>query len=212
MKKKVTKWFLPTLLAYILAMTTGCGAGNEDEESYVDLNNRLSDSPIVVGIFEGEWTVNKQVVDTALLVVSEYREIQVRLPESYLLGLCFPNGADAVIEPANLATLIEVHQQGYSETSQYMSAGYQTTQTIEAGVFFVNCSFMATIDGKPYSISLLSNEIATAMMQISTGQWTIGIPIDAFSVTNLALSTYKPELVKLPQTVTIYYNTKRRIE
>lgn len=86
------------------------------------------------------------------------------------------------------------------------------TQTNEAETFFINSSFMAAIDRTPYSIQLLSREYATAVIQNTTGQWTLSIPIDGFLLTNLFLSSRETELVELPQTVTIYYNTKRRIE
>lgn len=208
MNKKVMKRLLPSLLVCVVSMLAGCSI---NEEEYVDLRPRVDDSVIIHGIYEGEWSVNRQVVDTARMVVRANGEIEVRLPESYLLGLCIPEDTDEVIEPTNMTTSIEVYQQGYSETSQYMSVGSQTTQTIEAETFFVNCTFRATIDRKPFYISLLSKESATAVIQNTTGQWTLGIPIDCFFITNLVLSTHESKFVELPHTITIYYNTKRRI-
>ena len=214
MKKKVMKWFLPSLLVCLTGMMTGCSV--KEEDAYIDLRHPMNDAMIISSIFDGEWTVNKLVVDTARLVVRANGVMEVRLPERYLLGLCFSQvaGEDTTtIEPGNTPTLMDVYQQGYSETSIYMSFSPERLESGDAQRHYVNSHFIAAIDGKPYSIGLLSDEIATAVMQRTTGQWTIGIPINAFSVTNLALSTYEPEAVKqLPQPVTIYYNTTRRIK
>ena len=209
MNKKIMKMLLPSLLVCVISMMAGCSVNDEE---YVDLRPRISDDIVYNSIYEGEWSVNRQVVDTARMVVKESGEIQVRLPERYLIGLCFTDNTDMAIETSNLASLIEVHEQGYSETSQYMSIGSEKAQTNEAESFFVNCSFIATIDRTPYLIQLLSKEFATAVMQNTSGQWTLSIPIDSFILTNALLSAYKPEVVELPQTITIYYNTKTRIE
>ena len=208
MNKKIMKMLLPSLLVCVISMMAGCSVNDEE---YVDLRPRISDDIVYNSIYEGEWSVNRQVVDTARMVVRDNGKIEVRLPERYLIGLCFTDNTDMAIETSNLASLIEVHEQGYSETSQYMSVGSQTTQTNEAETFFVNCTFMATIDRKPFYISLLSKENATAVIQNTTGQWTLGIPIDCFFITNLVLSTHESKFVELPHTITIYYNTKRRI-
>ncbi|MBO7140411.1 MAG: hypothetical protein J6W19_07585 [Prevotella sp.] len=208
MNKKIMKMLLPSLLVCMISMMAGCSVNDEE---YVDLRPRIADSEVFY-IYEGEWSVNKQVVDTARMEVRANGKIEVRLPEHYLLSLCFPDETDMAIETSNSASLIEVHEQGYSETSQYMSIGSDMTQTNEAETFFINSSFMAAIDRTPYSIQLLSREYATAVIQNTTGQWTLSIPIDGFALTNLYLSTDESETVELPQTVTIYYNTKRRIE
>ena len=209
MNKKIMKMLLPSLLVCMISMMVGC---HVNDEEYVDLRPRIADDSEIIYNFDGEWSVNRQVVDTARMELRENGKIEVRLPEHYLLSLCFPDKTDMAIETSNSASLIEVHEQGYSETSQYMSIGSDMTQTNEAETFFINSSFMAAIDRTPYSIQLLSREYATAVIQNTTGQWTLSIPIDGFLLTNLFLSSRETELVELPQTVTIYYNTKRRIE
>lgn len=204
---------MTALLVAALATMSGCSIDG-DEGAKADMQSQQSDERVyITGIYEGEWTVNKQVVDTARMVVRANGEILLRLPESYLLGLCFPDRTDtSPVEPGNTAGLIGLDQQGYSETSQYMSFASEKLQAADAGRFFVSCSFMATIGDKPYSIGLLSYETATAVVQNATGQWTIGITVNAFSLTNLILPANEPEQVKLlPNTVTIYYNTKQRI-
>ena len=208
MNKKIMKMLLPSLLVCMISMMAGCSVNDEE---YVDLRPRIADSEVFY-IYEGEWSVNKQVVDTARMEVNANGEIQVRLPESYLLGLCFPEATNEVVEPSNVPSLVTVYQQGFSETSQYMSIGSEMTQNDIAERVFVNCSFLAGIGRTPYSIHLLSKELATAIIQNTTGQWTLSIPIDGFALTNLYLSTDESETVELPHTVTIYYNTKRRID
>lgn len=210
--KREVKYGMAALLAAVLVTTAGCSTGG-DEGTYADVSEQYSnDLSFGKAIYEGEWSVNKQVVDTARMEVNANGEIQVRLPESYLLGLCFPETTNEVVEPSNVPSLVKVYQQGFSETSQYMSIGSEMTQNDIAERVFVNCSFLATIGRTPYSIHLLSKELATAIIQNTTGQWTLSIPIDGFALTNLYLSSRETELVELPQTVTIYYNTKRRIE
>ena len=209
--KRAVKYGMAALLAAVLMTTAGCSNGGEDN-AYADLRPRISDGN-VYGIYEGEWSVNKQVVDTARMELNANGEIQLRLPESYLLGLCFPEATNEVVKPSNVPSLVKVYQQGFSDTSQYMSLDYEMTQNDNAERIFVNCSFLASVGRTPYSIRLLSKELATAIIQNATGQWTLSIPIDGFVLTNLYLSsTDKSETVELPHTVTIYYNTKRRIE
>ena len=209
MNKKIMKMLLPSLLVCMISMMAGCSVNDEE---YVDLRPRIADSEVFY-IYDGEWSVNKQVVDTARMELNANGEIQLRLPESYLLGLCFPEPTNEVVKPSNVPSLVKVYQQGFSETSQYMSLDYEMTQNDNAERIFVSCSFLASVGRTPYSIRLLSKELATAIIQNATGQWTLSIPIDGFVLTNLYLSsTDKSETVELPHTVTIYYNTKRRIE
>ena len=74
------------LLIGIMIAMAGCSVGDTDGSA--DYNTEASSSNAAGwGVYEGEWTVNKQVVDTARLVVAA--TMRVRLPEQYLLGLCF---------------------------------------------------------------------------------------------------------------------------
>lgn len=161
-------------------------------------------------VYEGEWTVNRQVVDTARLVVGP--TLHVRLPESYLLSLC--QSADksnlvAKAEPLNVPAEIQLVAQGYSEQSQYMAFAPSMLQDASAGVRFRASSFSVLIDDRLHRVSLLCQENANAVMQTATGQWTLGIPVSALLVTDM--TTGQSVEHRLPGTVTIYYNTKRRI-
>ena len=202
---------LPMLLTAIMSLTIACSTDDADAYSYTDkTTNYMADEE--GAIYEGEWTVNQQVVDTARLVVAN-NMLQLRLPEDYLFStyilprITSENGA---YEFDNDPIDIHVAPQGYSETSQYMSFSSETLQSNDSPRWYTPGSFLA-LGSTPYQILLLSKENATAVYQNTTGQWTLGIPIDGFLLTNLFLSTHQSELMELPITVTIYYNTKRRI-
>ena len=204
MKHKVRKCLMTPLLVAMAAMMMNCNSSDFNNEIYSAMGD------VTFGIFEGEWTVNKQIVDTARLVMRANREIQVRLPESYLIGLYYTEYTDKNnIEPGNKTTTIELTQQGYSTNSKYLTFSSETLQAEDARRFFVNCSFMVTINNEPFLVNLLSYENATAVMQTTTGQWTLGIPIDAFLIKNLTTGKSMERKLSIP--ATLYYNTKRRI-
>ncbi len=208
MEKSVRKWLKMVLLTVFMPLAVACSAGDDADDSYLseaDMNSITSS-----GIYEGEWTVNRQVVDTARLVVAE--SLRVRLPERYLLGLCFPGSKDkgeAAVEPLNVPTTIQVHAQGYSDQSQYMSFVSATTQATGTQFVFNTCSFDATVNGMPCRISLQSKENASAILQYGTTQWTLAIPVNSIVITNQA--TGQTTRQELDVAVTLYYNTKKRI-
>ena len=211
MNNKVMKKFLSSLMVGMMVMMVGCSVN--DDDVYVDLRNRLDDSMNSVAVYDGEWTVNRQVVDTALLRVSEggNLEIRVRLPEHYLLGLCFPDGgwdADAEeVEPAGVPSQITAYVQGYSEQTQYLSFA-STNQKSGSLLLFSTCSMEAVINGSRCLVYLISRENAGAILQ-GTGLWTLAIPVDYIVVVDE--TTGQNTTHELPATVTLYYNAKRRI-
>ena len=204
MKKLLSTWCLLAMTVGTMMVMTGCSVG--DDADSTDLPTAQPDNEAIVAesIYEGVWTVNKQVVDTARLVVSE--TMQVRLPERYLLSLCSFVSA----EPCNTPTLIRLWTQGYSKQSQYHSFSASNTETADGQMIFNTCAFYANINGTMCRISLLSKDInANAVLQNATGQWTLVIPISAFLVRDL--TTGESNMWELPNTITIYYNTKQRI-
>lgn len=211
-RSKKTVWLPMLLTAAIMSLAAACST--DDSDAYGDKAGSIAGAMEEggVAIYEGEWTVNHQVVDTARLVVKG-SVLQLRLPEEYLLSTyILPRLTDknGVYELDNIPVEIQVVPQGFSEMSQYMSLASGTVQSNDALRWYAPCSFMA-LGSTPYQILLVSKENATAVFQNTTGQWTLGIPIDGFLLTNLFLSTPGSELIELPTTVTIYYNTKRRI-
>lgn len=209
MKKNRMKWYLPTLMAAMMMME-GCGAG--DGDSYVDLRGRDFKDEVISAVFEGEWTVNKQVVDTARMVVSG--SVSVRLPESYLLGLLQTDGLNsgldkAAPEPTNKPTKIRLTEQGYSDKSVYMAFDVYKTDSYSFQQLYCSCSFEAVINGSTCTISLLSKEYASAVFQQDAGQWTLAVPVNVLSITDRGSGEHWE--VTLPVSITLYYNTKTRI-
>ncbi len=207
MKENIMKWLLSALLTAMTGLTAGCGTeGDADASSIAPSSDAYSGTAYGRGVYEGEWTVNKQVVDTARIVVNT--AMRVRLPQSYLLGLCFPDKSATVVE-SNTPTTIWVYSEGYSEQSQYMAFESTMEQYDGTQRLYNTCSFEALVGGEKYRISLLSKENANAVFQNVTGQWTLGIPINSFLVKNMA--TGETTEKRLSITVSLYYNTKKRV-
>ena len=95
-------------------------AGCSDQDDY-DYSPGMGQNDVAIlppGVFDGEWTVNRQVVDTARLTVGS--SLRVRLPEAYLTELCFPGEApEAIVDNEPQSYILQ--QQGYSEQSQFMT-------------------------------------------------------------------------------------------
>ncbi len=201
---ELCRWWLSGLVAAL--MVTACAVGGDDTYAA----EKGSDAPVSQAVYEGEWTVNRQVVDTARLVVGP--TLHVRLPESYLMGLCTSvdkSGMTALAEPLGVAAEIRLVPQGYSEQSQYMAFASPTLLDANAELRFNTSSFSILIDGRLHRVSLLCPDNANAVMQTDMRQWTLGITVSALLVTDTA--TGQSVEHKLPVAVTIYYNTKRRI-
>ena len=196
-------------MATVLITTAGCSKG--DENAYADANPQHTNN-LNVGksIYEGEWSVNKQVVDTARMVVSG--SVSVRLPESYLLGLLQTDGLNSGLdkaEPTNKPTKIRLTEQGYSDKSVYMAFDVYKTDSYSFQQLYCSCSFEAVINGTTCTISLLSKEYASAVFQQDAVQWTLAVPVNVLSITDRGTGEYWE--VTLPVSITLYYNTKTRI-
>jgi len=193
---------LPVLTAAIVVGTTCCSVNGTD-----DASAQSDAETLTPAIYEGEWTVNKQVVDTARLVVGT--PVRVRLPEEYLLSLCATTDDNAIFEPQSVATEIWLYEQGYSEQSQYLTFSSEALQSSNAALRFNVCSFVADVNGKPHRFGLLCQDNANAVIQKITGQWTLGIPLCAFLITDMA--TGQSDVYELPATVNLFYSTKQRV-
>lgn len=229
MKRIGRKWWLQALAVAIISLTVACSVDDADVYDAVPSHNSVV---ATTGIYEGEWTVNKQVVDTARLVVTD-NVIQVRLPEKYLVSTYLlpfynsvffgnigdKNGKGGVNEGVPIGGVVsyefhdtpvtaQVSAQGYSEQSQYMS--FMSSTMLDGSLLtrFNAFSFEMAVNSMPFHIDLLSREYATAVIQNATGQWTLGIPIDGFLVKDL---TTGESMVHEVSGTIIYYNTKRRI-
>lgn len=209
------------LMACVLTacLLTACSVGDDK------LDKQLSVNDMVVGaygaVFDGEWTVNKQVVDTARLEVLDV--LKVRLPEEYLVACCYPDKGESGTQPNSSVeyegqpAMIPYINQGYTSnvTFAYLSADKSGTNGMDSndganGIgLFNSASFTVTIDGVEYYIALLSEEMGTALYINDTGLWTIGIPISSFHIVNK--ETNERKVHTLPTPITIYYNAKKRI-
>lgn len=223
MKRNVRNWWRAALLTVAMtALTMSCSVDDADSRPVMQSDANYSGS----AIYDGEWTVNKQMVDTARLVVGAdggfdvVQAMRVRLPERYLLSTYIvPLYAQAYgykvddvrFELANQPVNIGMETLGYSEQSKYMSFGSAPMQDADDKYVFLSCSFTAAINGTSYHVSLLAKEKATAVMQYGTGQWTLAIPISGFLLADTTASTQAQLTLQLPVTFYLYYNTKTRI-
>lgn len=162
-------------------------------------------------IYEGEWTINKEVVDTARLEVTN--SLKVRLPEIYLSASCFEKEFVSSLKPFHIAykgqpVVIPFKDQGYSSNATFNSIS-SAEKSYNGITLFQHASFYVTIDGINHQVDLFSDEPGNAVYRNDNGQWTIGFTISTFRVTNL--NTYEKQ-VRTPRTpITLYYNTKERI-
>jgi hypothetical protein len=186
-----------------ICMLTACsGDDNEAYMSFADTNNAMP-----TAIYEGEWTVNKQVVDTARMKVSNV--LTLRLPEAYLATLCFPNTATGV-KPKGIPVELQIPQSpiGYTEKAEFV---YLLSDMNSYGDerLYCHASFFATVGDADYRIDLVSSEICNAVISKDTGLWTLCIPINGFLITDMA--TREERICQLPATVTIYHHSTKRI-
>ena len=197
-----------------LVLFAACATGGEDDSpdmqtTYPEDKGEKSGTdgadPIQLTVYDGEWTVNKQVVDTARLEMSD--RVRLRLPEAYLMRLCFPDKSDAA-EPKGVHMEASLILQGYTE--QMSLCSFMTLVYNGRGLVFYGAGyFYVTMDGSDYRIDVLCEESANAIFRKDTQLWTIGIPVIGFLVTNTGTNEKQEILRSNP--VTIYYNAKQRI-
>jgi len=203
MKKTETALgLLAIVLAWVLA---ACSTGDGDS-SYNTVDMQADKSGMQQAAFYGEWTVNKQVVDTARLEVRG-TTLSVRLPEYYLTGLCFTESGQR-IETKGQPTVLQAVAQGYSDNANYLttSAGVRNSGDT---TLYLQGSIFATVDGAHYRIDLLADESGSSVYRTDTGRWTVGIIVSRLLLVNLDDQTESER--RLPTKVYLYYNAKSRI-
>jgi len=208
-----SKWTI-ALLTLIAVILTGCAAGDANEEvNMKDANINTANEGY--GIYDGEWTVNKQVVDTARLVVTD--KLSIRLPENYLTSLCFQSNQkdinsvtfiNGAVKPQGHPADIRFSVQGYSEVAQF-STFLPTMVNSGRETYYIPSSFNVTINDRAYRVDLLSSENGNIIYRTDTGLWTIAISVNGFIVTSL--ETKEQFERQLPIVTTLYFNTKKRI-
>ena len=193
------------LWATALLLTAACTNDSVMLSESLPRFNANSDAP---GIYDGEWTVNKQVVDTARLEIGS--SLKLRLPEDYLTRLCFPDksGAESP-QPQGKSIVVYPSTQGYSEQMELYNFCYAIFDQKNGKRFYSIGYYYATITDVDYRIDLLSNDYGNAIFRLDTGLWTIAIPIRGFFISNTITNEEREQ--PLSQPITIYYNAKTRI-
>jgi len=158
------------------------------------------------GIFEGEWRLSKygQTCEGEI-VVSDNAIIMFDLPADYLLprlGLVDETTkARYSDEPfytttagytySNTNQSMSYTLQGYSDVITYSTISeIENAYTSKAAKAF---SFGVMADGMSYRIDLIAvKDEPTAVFDIKTGLWTIGLPIDKITIINLTTGRQIP--------------------
>ena len=203
------------ILATGMLMLSACTV--EDEEKS-DVRSNIQATEAIGVSYNGEWTVDKQVVDTARLKMTDV--LTVRLPEAYLVSLCFSGlteeyGTDkatlstgTAIEPMGQPIKIVVRDQGYTNDAVF-SDFTNTAEKYDSTTLYRSAYFVVNVNGDKYLVELLSTENGNAVYRADTMGWTIAIPIDRFRITNV--KTLEERVKRLANPITLYYNTKERI-
>ena len=213
MKKITSKFGLMALL--VACMLTACSNGNDDSIAETQMND--AKDIVQSEVFEGEWTVDKEVVDTACLEVTSV--LKVRLPEAYLTGLCFKeviahwNALLYKFSYTGQPVMFPLRNEGSTSNASFHDVTQSETSYNDAR-YFINASYDVLLNSSlngtyPFRLELLSKEPASAVYRNDNGLWTIALPVSTFLVTDLDNQTQGE--IPLPAPVTLYYNATKRI-
>ena len=219
-KRGRTRWLVAIVTVGVL-MLSACSTG--DEDFIIDVSGKPQATEARGVAFFGEWTVDKQVVDTARLEVTDV--FKVRLPEIYLLSLYFKGAntaaysdkSDEAEDTINTPTIsttgvpanIEIQDHGYTNAAVF-SDFTTTTEKHDGVTLYRSAYFVFIFDDVKYLFELLSTENGGAVYRADTMGWTIAIPVDRFRITNTETMEEQEQMLKSP--ITLYYNTKERID
>ena len=198
--------YLLMLWAAGLLLTVACTNDSDMVGEQISLPDDYSNTRSA-GVYDGEWTVNKQVVDTARLEV--FYELKLRLPEDYLTRLCFPDKSGAE-SPQHKGTPMEARllKSGYTQQMELYS--FLTMMKDSGGKTLYGAGYYyVTIADTDYRIDLLCSESGNSIFRLDTLLWTIAIPVSGFLIVNTATNEEREQPLATP--VTIYYNAKTRI-
>ena len=207
MKKKREWSILMAVLATAMLMLTACSDGSDDD--IMDLRSQIS-----VGeykLYNGEWSVNGEVIDTVQLIEEKKEQIFIIiLPERYLTVCCFGEELTSNTWPYSPEykgdrVVIMTSNQGYTNETMF-NVIKSTQKSYNGTLYFCHASFVVGIDGVKYRIDLLSQEQGYA---VYNGLWSIGIPISILLVTNT--ETQEERGCPLPEPITLYYNATELI-
>lgn len=199
-------WIASVLAGW--SLLAACSAGDADSDIYqFDASEKSQ-----YAVYDGEWTVNKQVVDTARLEVTSV--LKLRLPELYLGISCFEKEYASSIMPIvsfeynGQPSVIRFKDQGYTDYASFNSLS-SMEKSYGGTLLFTQASFVVAVDGVDHRVDVLSNEPGNAVYRNDNGQWTIGFTVTAFNVTNLETNEEQMRTPHAP--IPLYYSTKERI-
>ncbi|MBO4464942.1 MAG: hypothetical protein J5797_12220 [Prevotella sp.] len=197
----------------VLGMLSGClltACSVDDADSYDAHNGYISADYPFGAVYDGEWTVDKVVMDTARLEVTNV--LKLRLPEQYLGISCFEReSASSLVhtfEYYGQPSVIRFKDQGYTDYASFNSLS-STEKNYDGTLLFTQASFVVAVDGVDHRVDVLSNEPGNAVYRNDNGQWTIGFTVTAYNVTNL--ETHEEQVRAPHKPIPLYYSTKNRI-
>ena len=193
-------------LLLVMAMTLLTVSCSQEEDQIKDLQAQIDKTKKFM-IYDGEWTVDKQVADTARLSIrNDLAAVMLEFPVIYLSNLFFQNEDSLIVTQWYLYPL-NLTEQAFSEIGNYHII-------IPADRFgeseYIIGGFQVTKNHITKEVMLITNEMGNGIYRLDTGLWTISFTISSYYITNGA--TGESSLNPLPEPITLYYNAKKRIE
>ena len=193
-------------LLLVMAMTLLTVSCSQEEDQIRDLQAQIDKTKKFM-IYDGEWTVDKQVADTARLSIrNDLAAVMLEFPVIYLSNLFFQNEDSLIVTQWYLYPL-NLTEQAFSEIGNYHII-------IPADRFgeseYIIGGFQVTKNHITKEVMLITNEMGNGIYRLDTGLWTISFTISSYYITNGA--TGESSLNPLPEPITLYYNAKKRIE
>ena len=193
-------------LLLVMAMTLLTVSCSQEEDQIKDLQAQIDKTKKFM-IYDGEWTVDKQVADTARLSIrNDLAAVMLEFPVIYLSNLFFQNEDSLIVTQWYLYPL-NLTEQAFSEIGNYHII-------IPADRFgeseYIIGGFQVTKNRITKEVMLITNEMGNGIYRLDTGLWTISFTISSYYITNGA--TGESSLHPLPEPITLYYNAKKRIE
>ena len=190
------------LVVTMTLLTVSCS----QEDQIKDLQAQIDKTKKFM-IYDGEWTVDKQVADTARLSIrNDLAAVMLEFPVIYLSNLFFQNEDSLIVTQWYLYPL-NLTEQAFSEIGNYHII-------IPADRFgeseYIIGGFQVTKNHITKEVMLITNEMGNGIYRLDTGLWTISFTISSYYITNGA--TGESSLNPLPEPITLYYNAKKRIE
>ena len=193
-------------LLLVMAMTLLTVSCSQEEDQIRDLQAQIDKTKKFM-IYDGEWTVDKQVADTARLSIrNDLAAVMLEFPVIYLSNLFFQNEDSLIVTQWYLYPL-NLTEQAFSEIGNYHII-------IPADRFgeseYIIGGFQVTKNHITKEVMLITNEMGNGIYRLDTGLWTISFTISSYYISNGA--TGESSLNPLPEPITLYYNAKKRIE